>query len=130
VSYRILVVDDSSVVRAMVRKAIAMAGVEVERVFEAGDGCEALELLRREPVHAVFADVHMPRMTGVELVERLSDDPALRGVPVVMVSSDRDDGRAEALRARGVRAWVTKPFRPEAFRAVVREVLEGGGRRE
>jgi two-component system chemotaxis response regulator CheY len=130
VSYRVLVVDDSAVVRAMVRKAVAMTGLEVQvPVLEAGDGCEALEVLRREPVDLVFTDLHMPRMSGAELVDRLAADPALRRVPVVMVSSDRDEGRAEALAARGVRAWVSKPFRPEAFRDAVREALGGGGDR-
>jgi two-component system chemotaxis response regulator CheY len=125
VRYRVLLVDDSAVVRAMVRKAIGMTGLELERVLEAGDGVEALELIRKEPVDVVFTDLHMPRMTGLELVERLAEDPALRHVPIVMVSSDRDDARAEALRARGVRAWVTKPFRPEAFREAVRDALRG-----
>ncbi len=117
-SVRILAVDDSAIVRAMVRKAIGMSGLDVGAFHEAGNGREALELLATTPVDVVFADINMPEMSGLELVERMAADAALAAVPVVVVSSERNEARIEELRARGVR-YLKKPFRPEDFREVV-----------
>jgi two-component system chemotaxis response regulator CheY len=127
--YTILVVDDSAIVRAVVRKVIGLTGLAVGTVHEAADGCEALEVLRREPVDAVLADVNMPRMSGVELVQQMQADPRLARTPVIVVSSDRSDARMEEMRRSGARGYVTKPFRPEQLGRVLREVLAGRGAR-
>jgi CheY-like chemotaxis protein len=66
----ILIVDDSPIMRAMMRKALDLSGQPSEQVFEASDGLEALEWLERADTSIVFADLHMPRMTGIELIER------------------------------------------------------------
>lgn len=129
-TYRVAIVDDSSTQRAMVKKAIGMAGLELGEVLEASNGREALELLRREWVDVVFADINMPEMTGIELVEEMAKDGLLASVPVVIVSSSRDEEQMCALRDRGVRAYIQKPFRPEAFRDVVERLLGPGGGRE
>jgi two-component system chemotaxis response regulator CheY len=129
VSYTILVVDDSAIVRAVVRKVIGLTGLAVATVHEAADGCEALDILRRERIDAVLADVNMPRMSGVELVQRMQADPRLARTPVVIVSSDRSDARMEELRRSGARGYVTKPFRPEQLGRVLRELLTGPGAR-
>ncbi|HTP50360.1 MAG TPA: response regulator [Anaeromyxobacteraceae bacterium] len=124
-SYRVLIVDDSSVVRTMVRKAASMAGLDIEEVHEAGNGREALELLKSHWVDIVFTDLHMPEMTGIELVEAMARSGVLATTPVVVVSSDPSASRIEELRHLGVRAYLKKPFRPEGFRAIVEEVLHG-----
>ncbi len=122
-SYSILIVDDSSIVRAMVKKTIGMAGLPVGRVLEAGNGREALELLSREWVDIVFADLNMPEMNGAELVEKMSSDATLVSTPVVIVSSEHSQARIDELKAKGIRAYIKKPFRPEGFREVVESVL-------
>lgn len=127
--YRVAIVDDSATQRSMVRKAIGMAGLDVGEVLEAANGREALELMRRSWVDVVFADIHMPEMTGVEMVEHMANDGLLASVPVVIVSSNRDEEEIAALMARGVRAYVHKPFRPEAFRDVIERLLGPTGGR-
>jgi two-component system chemotaxis response regulator CheY len=129
VSYRVAIVDDSATQRSMVRKAIGMAGLPVSEVLEAANGREALELMRRDWVDLVFADINMPEMTGVEMVEHMARDGLLRSVPVVIVSSNRNEAQIDALLARGVRAYVQKPFRPEAFREIVERLLGPTGER-
>jgi len=124
-SYRVLIVDDSSVVRSMVKKAVAMAGLDIEEVHEAGNGREALEKLQSHWVDIVFTDLHMPEMTGIELVQAMARSGVLSTTPVVVVSSDPSESRVEELRRLGVRAYLKKPFRPEGFRAIVEEVLQG-----
>lgn len=124
-SHRILVVDDSPIIRTMVRKAIDMSGVGVSAVLEAGDGREALDVMAREQVDIVFADLNMPHMSGQEMVDRMDAEGLLASIPVVVVSSDRNEQRLAALRERGVRAFVRKPFRPEVFRDVFQDHLGG-----
>ncbi len=72
-----LVVDDSPVTRKMVRRALGLCGLEVAQVYEAGDGAEALEALSQHRVDLVLADINMPVMNGIELVERMSKDADL-----------------------------------------------------
>ncbi len=124
-SYNVLIVDDSSVVRAIVRKSIQMSGIETSAVYEAANGKEALQILNDEWVDIVFADLNMPEMNGVELVEKMSEDNMLVSTPVVIISSEHREKRIEELKKRGIRAYMKKPFRPENFAAVVKKVLHG-----
>jgi two-component system chemotaxis response regulator CheY len=125
-SYAILVADDSSIVRTMVKKAIGMAGLEVAKVFEAANGKEALEILAHNWVDIVFADLNMPEMNGAELVDRMSQDAMLVSTPVVIVSSEQSQTKIDELKRKGIRAYIKKPFRPEGFREVVDRVLGPG----
>ena len=125
-SYTILVADDSAIVRTMVKKAIAMAGLPIGQVHEAANGEEALAILRKNWIDVVFADINMPVMTGPELIRQMKGDAALASTPVVIVSSERSPARVEEMQKCGARAYVKKPFRPEQFRAVVEELLQAG----
>jgi len=125
-SYTILIADDSAIVRAMVRKSIGMAGLPVGEVFEAANGKEALEILARSWVDIVFADLNMPEMGGTELVEKMSQDSMLVTTPVVIVSSEQSQVKIDELKAKGIRAYIKKPFRPEGFREVVDRILGPG----
>jgi two-component system chemotaxis response regulator CheY len=118
-----LVVDDSPVTRKMVRRALGLCGLEVAVVYEAGDGAEALEQLAQHHVDLVLADINMPVMNGIELVERMSRDPDLAGVPVVIVATPMSQDRVEHVLDKGARAYLAKPFRPEALRDVVNQIL-------
>ncbi|MDD5308939.1 MAG: response regulator [Deltaproteobacteria bacterium] len=122
-SYSILIVDDSATIRSVIKRSIGMTGIDVGAVHEAANGLEALEVLGREWVDIVFADLNMPEMNGVELVERMFEDSMLVSTPVVIVSSDHNQRTIDGLKERGIRAYIKKPFRPENFRDVVGEVL-------
>lgn len=122
-SYNVLVVDDSVIIRSMVRRALSMSGLDVGEIHEAGDGIDALKVLSREWIDIVFLDIHMPRMTGEELVEKMHEDDLLTTTPVVVISSDQSDTRREHLEKLGVRGYLHKPFRPEHFREMVQSIL-------
>lgn len=127
-SYNVLIVDDSSIVRSVVKKSINMSGIDVSSVFEAGNGIEALEILNKEWIDIVFADLNMPEMNGIELVEKMSEDAMLVSTPVVIISSEQRQAKIDALKKRGIRAYMKKPFRPEGFKDIVCSILgEGGG---
>ena len=65
----ILVVDDSAMMRTLIKRAAALTGLPIGRIFEAGDGRQALDVLKSEHVHALFTDINMPVMTGIELLQ-------------------------------------------------------------
>jgi two-component system chemotaxis response regulator CheY len=119
----LLIVDDSPVTRKMVRRAIGLCGLDIGRVEEAGDGQEALDKLAVGHVDLVLADINMPIMNGVELVERMSRDPALAGIPVVIVATPISEQKVEKLLDSGARAYLAKPFRPEALRDLVMQIV-------
>jgi two-component system chemotaxis response regulator CheY len=110
----------------MVRRALTISGIEADPVFEAGNGREALAVLRGNWVDIVFADINMPVMSGAELVEVMARDGMLIATPVVIVSSEHSEKRVEELKQLGARAFLVKPFRPEAIRQVFSEVLHPG----
>jgi two-component system, chemotaxis family, chemotaxis protein CheY len=123
----LLIVDDSPVTRKMVRRAIGLCGLEVAQVHEAGDGAEALAKLAAGPVDLVLADINMPVMNGVELVERMSKEPALARIPVVILATPISEQKVEKLLDTGARAYLAKPFRPEALRELVLQIVGSTG---
>lgn len=123
-AYDILIVDDSETVRVVVKKTLALTGVEIGELYEASDGGAGLEVLRKERVDLVFADLNMPRMDGVEMIESMRRDKALREIPVVVISTEGSNARLGQLHDQGISACIRKPFTPERFSQVVHEVME------
>jgi len=119
----ILLVDDSDTVRAIIAKTIRLAGMPLGELHEASGGEQALALLKEHWVDLVLTDINMPGMTGVELVERMMMDDEMKSIPVVVISTEGSETRVEELLAKGVRAYVRKPFTPEKIRDVVENVL-------
>ena len=119
----ILVVDDSPIMRKMVIHALKVAGVQAASIEQAAHGGEVLALLEQRPLDLVLCDVHMPTMDGVELVHRLAQQGRLRTLPVVMISSDRNDAQQAELQKLGVRGYLYKPFYPEALGQMVRDAV-------
>ncbi|MEZ4388584.1 MAG: response regulator [Candidatus Krumholzibacteriia bacterium] len=122
-AFNILLVDDSLTVRAVIAKALQLAGVDIGNLYEAENGAEALKVLDQEWVDLVFADISMPVMTGEELVERLHESGAIKDLPVVIVSSAGNEPRIKRLRELGIRDYIHKPFTPEQIREVVDKVM-------
>ena len=117
----ILVVDDSTMMRAMIKRAIQMSGVDIGEIYEAPDGQAALALLETRAVDALFTDINMPIMSGTELLRVV----AARGwthIVRVIVSTDGSAARREEVRDLDVRLYVDKPFAPEVIRDVLSEL--------
>ena len=122
-AYRVLIVDDSAAMRTFVRRVIEISGFELASCFEAGDGREALDLLKREWVDLVLTDINMPGMDGEEFLRRLGEDEMFRDLPVVVISTDATSHRIERMMSLGARGYVTKPFTPETLRAQLEQTL-------
>ncbi len=125
-SYNVLVVDDSKTARMMLAKMLRISGLPINEVFIAENGSDALSMLKENWIDLVITDLHMPVMTGVEMIEAMAKDGLLESVPVVVVTSDSSQKRMDDLRGLGIRDYLCKPVRPESVKAVVEEVLETG----
>jgi len=123
VAFRVLIVDDSTVMRGFIRRIMLLSGLEASAFLEAGDGNEALNVLRREWVDVVLTDINMPGMDGEELLRSLGTDELLKSVPVVVVSTDGTEKRIGRMLALGARGYVKKPFLPETLREELERVL-------
>jgi two-component system chemotaxis response regulator CheY len=120
----ILIVDDSPVMRAFIKRVLSISGIDVGQPFEAGHGKQALELLRSHSVDLVLSDINMPEMNGEEFLRAVQADEALRSIPIVVVSTDARLDRVEQIMGLGARGYITKPFTPERLRAELDRVLE------
>jgi class 3 adenylate cyclase len=117
----ILVVDDDQGNREMLARRLDREG---HRTFVAADGPEALDLLKTRPVDLVLLDVMMPGMDGYEVLRRLKSDPALREVPVLMISAlDEMDSVVRCIQL-GAEDYLPKPFDPVLLRARIGACLE------
>jgi two-component system, chemotaxis family, chemotaxis protein CheY len=123
VAFRILIVDDSPVMRAFIRRIMLVSGIEAGEFLEASDGQEALDMLRQQWVDVVLTDINMPGMDGEQFVRCLEADDLLRSVPVVVVSTDATEGRMHQMLSLGARGYVKKPFLPETLREELERVL-------
>lgn len=122
---RVMVVEDSSAMRAFVRAALEDDVIGLE-VSEASSGFEALRLLPRERVDLVIVDINMPDINGLELVAFIRKSEAHARTPVIIISteaSEKDKNRGLAL---GANAFLRKPFQPDELRVLVRAQLEAG----
>ena len=122
-AYDILMVDDSRTTKAVIAKSLGLSGLPLGALRDAGNGREGLEILRKDHVDLVFADLNMPVMGGMEMVAQMKADEALRAIPVVVISTEGSEARIQELRASGVAAFLRKPFRPEMLKQVVEEIL-------
>ena len=121
---RILIVDDSPVMRKFILRVMEMSGLDVASYAQAENGESALRALKNQPADIILTDINMPGMDGEELVRRLQEDPAFRALPVVVVSTDATSCRIQRMLQLGARGYVTKPFSPEALRQELDRVLE------
>jgi two-component system, chemotaxis family, chemotaxis protein CheY len=122
-AYNILVVDDSETVRAVVCKAIEMAGVPVKTLLTATNGQEALEILGREWVDLVFADINMPVMGGLEMIRLMQADVDMKDISVIVLSTEGSATRINILLESGVKAFLRKPFTPESLKTTIESVM-------
>jgi two-component system chemotaxis response regulator CheY len=124
----ILVVDDSMTVRAVIAKTLHLAELPINELYQASNGKEALDILNDHRIDLVLADINMPVMSGIEMIDKMSEDGLLKTIPVIIVSTEGSTTRIEHLKSKGISAYVRKPFTPEKIREVVDDIL--GGRNE
>ncbi|MDO8350709.1 MAG: response regulator [Gallionella sp.] len=116
----IMVVDDSASLRQVVGIALRGAGYDV---IEGCDGRDALAKLTGQKVHLVISDVNMPNMDGITFVKNLKQLPAYKFTPVIMLTTESQEGKKQEGQAAGAKAWVVKPFQPAQMLAAVSKLV-------
>ena len=117
----ILIVDDSSSLRTVVKLSLARAGYEV---LEAGDGKEGLAQLDKvAKVHLIVSDVNMPNMDGITFLAHVKQHPRHKFAPVIMLTTEGQDAKKEQGRAAGAKAWILKPFNPPQLLDAVSKLI-------
>jgi two-component system chemotaxis response regulator CheY len=122
-AFNILIVDDSPAMRRVVRRVMDISGVDVGKYMEAGNGLEALVVLRSDWVDLIMTDINMPEMDGEELLIAVRADPMLAEIPVLVVSTDQSDARAKQMISLGANGYVTKPFMPATLSVEMNRLL-------
>jgi len=122
-AYNVLIVDDSVTIRAVIVKTLKMTGLSLNEIYQAENGKVALEILECNWVDIVFADINMPVMNGIEMVDKMVESGQIKTTPVVIVSTEGSQTRIEELISKGVRAFVRKPISPELLKSTIDEVL-------
>jgi two-component system cell cycle response regulator DivK len=122
---RILIVEDQEDNRKVLRDLLTSAGYEP---IEAVTGEEGLTLAETQRPDLILMDIQLPGLDGYEATRRIKANPALRGIPVIAVTSYALSGDDVKAREAGCDAYVTKPFSPRALLATIREYLAAGER--
>lgn len=119
----ILIVDDSSTIRSIVKKTVDMIGLDVGEIYEAANGIEALARLADHEVAVLLVDINMPTMNGIQLVERMKQNKNLKHIPIIIASTEGSEKRIEQVKNLGIAGYIRKPFQPEQLRDVLIPIL-------
>ena len=122
-AFNVLIVDDSSSMRAIVKKIIKVSGFNVGEFLDASDGKEALKVLANEWVDIVLTDINMPNVNGMELMAEMKKDELLRSIPVVMITTEGGEKKMQEAMDLGASGYVKKPFLPEDIKRTLISII-------
>jgi len=121
---KILVVDDFSTMRRIVRNLLVELGFSNPLIQEADDGENALVLLRSQPFDLVVTDWNMPNMTGIDLLRAIRAEESLKGLPVLMVTAENNRDQIIAAAQSGVNGYIVKPFTAVTLKEKLTKIFE------
>lgn len=117
---KVLVIDDSMMVRQQVKRALAGGGFEI---VEAQDGIDALEKAgQHADIALVICDVNMPRMSGLEFLAAFRQDARWKGIPTVMLTTEAQPELVQRAKSLDAKGWIIKPFKPELLLAAAKKL--------
>jgi two-component system chemotaxis response regulator CheY len=102
-----------------------MTDIDIENLYEAENGHEALILLEEHQIDIIFTDINMPVMDGEKMVRIISADSNLNHIPIVVITSKGSDFTKHCFEELGVKKYLVKPFSPEQIIDIVEELMEG-----
>ena len=112
----VLIVDDSAAIRKILQRVLKQTEIPIGTVYEAGDGVEALETLRRQSIGLVLSDINMPNMDGLEFLTKMRAEQSWQSIPVLMVSTEGTQAKVLEAVERGASGYVRKPFTAEQIK--------------
>jgi two-component system, chemotaxis family, chemotaxis protein CheY len=106
----VLIVDDSAAIRKILQRVLRQTDVAFGEIWEAGDGVEALDVMKSQTVGLVLSDVNMPNMDGLQLLAEIKRQDQLKSVPVVMITTEGSQNKVMEALNLGASGYVRKPF--------------------
>lgn len=112
----VLIVDDSAAIRKILQRVLRQTDVSFGEIWEAGDGVEALNLMKSQSVGLVLSDVNMPNMDGLQLLAEIKSQDQLKSIPVVMITTEGSQNKVMGALNLGASGYVRKPFTAEQIK--------------
>ncbi|MDZ7260503.1 MAG: response regulator [candidate division KSB1 bacterium] len=114
----VLVVDDSSVMRAMIIKTLRLSHLPLGEIYQASNGLEGLKVLQEHWIDLALVDINMPVMNGEEMIDRVRQNPETADLSIIVISTEGSETRIEMLENKGA-GFIHKPFTPETLRNAI-----------
>lgn len=117
---RVLTVDDSRTILAMLHHTLSNAGF---KVLQAEDGKQGLEVLKSESVDVVITDINMPVMDGIEFIKNVRASGQYQSLPILILTTETSQDKRDQGKAAGGTGWIVKPFDPDKLISVIHRVV-------
>ena len=117
---KILSVDDSRVIRDLIKAVLTENGHEV---ITANDGVEGLAAVRNEQFDLILSDINMPNMTGISMVSKIRNQAGYEHIPILMLTTESSDFKKNKSKNVGATGWLQKPFDPDRLMKAVNKLV-------
>ena len=121
--FKVLIVDDSAVMRKIVLRALQQIGLPIDNVVEVGDGQEALTALEANPIDLVLSDINMPNMDGLQFIKAMNEKGLSARIPVIMITTEGSESKVMEAIQFGAKGYIKKPFSADQLQERVKSVL-------
>ncbi len=123
---RTLIIDDSVVIRRFIERLLRQAGLDISELHQAGNGIEALEILRTiSSFDLIFSDINMPGMDGMEFLKQRHLQHLAPAVPIIMITAEASETLLARIQSAGASGCLSKPFTSEQVKACLGPLLSG-----
>jgi two-component system chemotaxis response regulator CheY len=119
----VLIVDDSAAIRKILQRVLRQTDLNLGEISEAGDGTEAVEILKNRSFGLILSDINMPQMDGLQLLARIKEMEHLKNVPVIMITTEGGQGKVMEAVQLGATGYVRKPFTAEQIKEKLAGVI-------
>jgi two-component system chemotaxis response regulator CheY len=119
----VLVVDDSTAIRKILQRVLRQTDLQLGEIVEAGDGVEALELLRKKHFGLILSDINMPNMDGLQLLSAVRKEEQWKKIPLLLITTEGSQEKVLEAANLGATGYVRKPFTADQIREKLAGVI-------
>ena len=119
----VLIVDDSAAIRKILQRVLRQTDLNLGEISEAGDGTEAVEILKSRRFGLILSDINMPQMDGLQLLARIKEMDHLKNIPVIMITTEGGQGKVMEAVQLGATGYVRKPFTADQIKEKLAGVI-------
>jgi two-component system, chemotaxis family, chemotaxis protein CheY len=118
---RVLIVDDTSTSRMLVRDGLQQIGIK--NISHAADGVKALEFMMTTPAHMIISDLNMPNLDGMGLLKKIREYGPTKKVPFIILTAQKDNALIQKAASLGVNNYLVKPFTTDSLRKAIEAIV-------